>query len=72
MYRHPDDCVGREVFDNWQLAQKVAKRRNRKDKVTASPYRCERCQGYHIGNKQLRGIKKTPRKFDKRRIMYGR
>lgn len=39
------DCIGKEAFDDFELAQRAAKRRRGR-----SVYRCKICSRYHVGS----------------------
>lgn len=49
--RDPYQCVGKEPFDSFERANKVAKRRRRaRDAFKGQrPYKCEICGKWHIG-----------------------
>lgn len=45
-------CGGKERFATGALAHQVARRRKYRG---AEPYRCDCCNGFHIGRKSTRG-----------------
>lgn len=48
-------CEGKEAYDSRAFAEKVAKRRNQRDR-RLSVYRCKFCRKYHMGHKRLNGV----------------
>jgi hypothetical protein len=48
-------CEGKEAYDSRAFAEKVAKRRNQRDR-RLSVYRCKFCRKYHMGRKRLNGV----------------
>ena len=44
-------CLGKERFNTWNEAAKVAGRKSRvhKARLRRPVYRCKFCQGYHVG-----------------------
>jgi hypothetical protein len=53
-------CDGKQRFDSATLAVKVAGR-NRREAGSLSPYRCNHCNGWHLGHHIGRATGKRPR-----------
>lgn len=53
-------CHGKERFNDFRKAQKVAKamRRRKKTKTIVTPYRCHFCQGFHVGSRSFKERKR--------------
>lgn len=48
--RYAADCLGKEAFDCFGLASKVAGRMRRRGRAGGpAPYRCQHCGQWHIG-----------------------
>ena len=47
-----EGCDGKKIFDSFQMASRVAKRRRRAgaEMRDQHPYRCPVCQKWHIGS----------------------
>ena len=50
----PVHCEGKERFDTFAAADKIALRGRRKWESNRHPYKCCRCNGFHIGSQQGR------------------
>ena len=44
-------CLGKQLFTDLSLAREVATRTNRSRNAKVQPYRCARCDGWHVGNR---------------------
>jgi len=51
-YLAVSSCDGKATFNNFRLAEKVAKR-HRRYNHRLQPYKCPSCNKYHIGNSPL-------------------
>lgn len=50
--KRASSCDGKERFDSFALANRVASRPNRLH-CRRTPYRCPHCGGYHLGTPSL-------------------
>lgn len=48
-YQQLAQCEGKVPFRTYQMADRVAKRRNRNG-IRGKPYKCPHCGEYHIGS----------------------
>lgn len=58
--KRASSCDGKERFDSFQLANKVAVRHNRQH-CRRTSYRCPHCGGYHLGTPSLGRKQKVKR-----------
>jgi hypothetical protein len=54
------DCDGKQRFDSYSFAARLARRSRRKGDTNRSVYHCRACNGFHIGS-QLPGRVGRPR-----------
>lgn len=44
-------CLGKQLFTSLPLAREVAHRTSRAHDGAVQPYRCVKCDGWHVGSK---------------------
>ncbi len=43
-------CDGKQRFETWALANEIASRSRRRRESNRHAYRCDHCNGFHIGS----------------------
>lgn len=42
-------CTGKVRFEDFSMADKAANRKTKRRPAVAKPYKCEHCNGWHLG-----------------------
>lgn len=59
-------CIGKVAFDDWDQAERAAKRRRRSAEADLHPYRCKVCHKVHVGSDRgVRNKRKAERALTK-------
>ncbi len=48
-------CFGKQRFNTYTMAQRLARRQNRRKDEGFAPYACPHCGGFHVGTNQAGG-----------------
>lgn len=59
-------CIGKVQFESPQVARAIAKRANQRNDKARTAYKCEFCNGWHLGSGQTRTNRTQPKPTPKK------